>query len=345
MDYKISMRLVHGKDIDGNPYQAARSCGDFRVTKHYTVTNLKNPSKKPNGYVVQYIEKRTEVTHKCGNKWNITTVSKSECQDSAAEQTLTRSEDIEKFTAGNVKFMTQNYLELFVIKNGESTFDDAFQNGAVVKYIWEADEEDGGKLKWQPIIESEDESFFTKGNISMRGTNIFLPTSSKITKLYSWDKSTATPANGLPYLEPTDANLAAIFALRASEPLVHELAVSWNYPTAGRNANNSKIKVISPVRGRSVLPPRIFSMSGRKVTIAHPVAENILSPVFKKQPSKKTVITIKTPTNTKPVSRRTTRSSAASRRTTRSSAAAAATRRSKRAPMTPISEENNLASS
>ncbi len=327
------MRLVHGKDVDENPYQAAGSCGDFRVTKHYTVTNLKNPHKKPSGYIVQYIEKQTEVTHKCGNKWNVTTKVKSECQAGAPESTLSTSEDIALFTAGNVKFMTQNYLELFVIKDGESTFDDAFQNGAVTKYIWEADEDDGGKIKWQPIIEDEDESFFTKGKISMRGTNIFLPTSSRITSLYAWDKRKSTPANGLPYLEPTAENLAAIFAMRASDPLVHELEVSWNYPTAGRNANESKIKVISPVRGKSVLPRSIFSLAPRAGPIHVP---NILSPVFRKKPSKRPVITIKSPKNSKaPTIRRTLRSA--------SKAAAAAprytTRRGTR--MAPISEEEN----
>jgi len=279
MNYKISMSLVYGKDKFGNPFQAARECGDFRVTKQFTVTNLKDRSSKPNGFIVQYVQKMTQVTHKCGAKWSETTKERSECDAGAEEAILTSSEDIERFTAGNTKYMTHSYLELFEVKDGKSVSNDSFQNGAIVKYSWD-DEEDADavekKQSWQPIIEDEDEAFFTKGTILMGGTNIFIKDPA-IQTILPWDKREKTPANGLPYLIPTRDNLTVIFSMRVSEPLVHFVAATWDYPTSPKS-NKTIIKTLSPVNGRSFLPPALSAIGARLNTRGVPT---VLSPLFK----------------------------------------------------------------
>ncbi len=248
------MRLVKGRDEDDMPFQSARKCGDFRVTKHFVVTNLKKPLAKPNGYIIQLIEKRTYVITKCGDQWDKTNKGSSICEVGAPETLLINSDDIDKFTAGNAKYMTHNYLELFEVKDGEGKWDDTFQNGAVVKYEWDWDGPKKKRKMWHPIIEDVDESFFTRGKIIMTGSNIFIPASTNLKKMFKWDSRKSTPANGLPYLEVTPENLATIWAMRKSEPLVHSLEITWGYP--GEGGNGTKIKVLSPIRGKSLERPK-----------------------------------------------------------------------------------------
>lgn len=291
MDYKVSMKLVYGKDKFNEPFQSKRLLGDFRVTKHFTVTNVADRKDKPNGYVVQFVKKTTEVTHKCGAKWNTTTKEQSECDDGAPETQLSTSEEIEALTAGNVKYMTHSYLELFVIKGGESTSDDAFQNGAVAKYEWVLVDEDkpDGLKHWEPIIEDDDEKFFTKGRIVMQGTSIFINKASNIRSAYPWTRSKRTPANGLLYLEATDEILENIWAKRLSEPLVHRLIIEWDYPTSEKG-NKTQVTVESPVRGRSASSANSFSLSPRSTGVAASPSKKrirtLMSPIFKNERGK-----------------------------------------------------------
>lgn len=257
MNYKISMSIVTGKDEHGRDFYEMGACGDFRVTKHFVVTDLKNLRERPNGWIVQYIIKKTEVTHNCGNKWDKTTKEtklSSMCERSATEKTLTTSEDIETFTSGNVKYMTHDYLELFEIKDGNSTYNDAFQNGAVTKYIWEEDESTK-KFNWSPIIEDEIHGFYTKGVIRMIGTSIFIPSTTNVKERFKWNTKKTTPANGLPYLPATPGNVREIFALRQSEPLVHDIRITWGYPEkSGKRGIKSTLHTFSPRDGESIMP-------------------------------------------------------------------------------------------
>ncbi len=285
------MSLVEGVDSKGNPFQSAQQCGDFRVTKHFSVRNKKSPAERPNGYVVQYVQKRTRVTHKCGSQWDKTTKEESKCEEGAGEATIESKEDIAKFTVGNTQYMTHSYLELFEIKDGESKTDDTFQNGAVVKYIWEEEDENNNnennngyeanantpkKKVWQPIIEDSDASFFTKGNIMMLGINIFVQDPRLLTD-FPWDKSNVTPANGLPYLVPTDDMLVVIFSMRISEPLVHAIEVTWDYPTSPKG-NKTRVKVLSPKKGKSILIPDLIELGAKVNSSGIPT---VLPPIYK----------------------------------------------------------------
>jgi hypothetical protein len=199
--------------------------GDFELRKTFEVKQNNN-TEGVFGYVVQKIEKSTVV--------NIGQGKEEEAMGWKAwfGKRLTTSAEIEEFTAGQVKYATHTYYEVFPILNGTTCdetgncIDDQFQNGGLLRYVLEDGE----------YVSDDDPP--TSGQIKMIGTCVFVQTDEATAKTIhaaieakppsptlvigekEWSLSEETPANGLPYLVD--------FALPAGRRIVHEVVVSWD---------------------------------------------------------------------------------------------------------------------
>ena len=220
--------------------------GEFTVEKSFEVTphvsnnaasvnnlihSIKHLSITPriSGFILQYVKKETTVYGLC--KDNI----------------LQLIENIDVFTENRVKYMNDNYYELFPVVDGKCTEADSFQNGAVLRYV-----KDG--KKW-----FADNNPPTKGEITQKGTCYFIPekksivnnvvelieknkrkrSSIPITLLgKEWDMNPTLPANGLPYMK---SDIEDIFIkLKKSNVLHHAVHVTWNGIQPKKNKNTKK---------------------------------------------------------------------------------------------------------
>jgi hypothetical protein len=168
-----------------------------------------------NGFIVQLIERETNVTvHEDKPRF------------------LKTSEDISTFTGGNIQNASDSYYELFVVENGVVLDRDQFQSGPVLRYVG--------------IYANDDPP--TSGSITIAGTSVFVRSNPvKVAEVKTameraeaagatrastrfralgekWDTFAGTPANGLPYLDETVADL---LALAASNVLKRRCTVKW----------------------------------------------------------------------------------------------------------------------
>jgi hypothetical protein len=171
-----------------------------------------------NGYILQKVTK--------------TTNAQVLCRDGI----IKKIKNIEIFTNQNVKYMNEDYYELFPILNGKSCNADSFQNGEILQYF----EFNNG------IIEG-DNNPPTKGIIEQIGKLCFISESFSsvknvveimnrnrkiITDKYieifgiKWNINTILPANGLPY---NNSKLPeALFMIADSNIIKHIVNVEWN---------------------------------------------------------------------------------------------------------------------
>lgn len=177
------------------------------------------------GYIIQKVEKTTDaftiingITH--------------------------RIENIEEFTSGYVKYMNDSYYELFFILDGESTDADNFQNGAILEYTYNSNNNSFGP----------DDNTDTKGLIKVKGTSWFIKADKdEVIENYNiyntnnnkmnlnnnntnntveilgtkWILDKNTPANGLPYIN-THISIKAQKNSRNSNILEHNVEVKWD---------------------------------------------------------------------------------------------------------------------
>jgi hypothetical protein len=205
MNYSITTKYRTGIDEKDRPWNNVGDCGDFRSTVDFTVTNRNGNTSGVNGIIVQLIKKST-------------TVYVYDDKGGGKVKTLTTSEQISDYTAGNVEFMNYNYLEYFEVRNGESIDGDQFGNGPICEY-----DQDGPDI--------DDEQDMSHGEIKQHGYAIFIPSpvSDQVKKELEWKSDKTTPANELPML-PFDAKTwNDLFQARQSYVYVHTLLLEWRY--------------------------------------------------------------------------------------------------------------------
>jgi hypothetical protein len=213
-EYTIRQEFRTGGDA-----QAVGRYGDFRETKDYKV--IKNNGSGPiNGIIVQYINKKTKVEL---------------AQPFKGKTILDSSSDIAALTNNNVKYMCDEYFEVFEIKNGEGDFGDQFQNGAVVPYEGNTPETDNAFDVSRGAFEKGEMGASRTGvGIIQVGLNVFIPEGPDATAVrkMGWSKNVKKPANGLPYL-PFDAAKWEYFKQKSASPVfTHKVEVAWGYRQA-----------------------------------------------------------------------------------------------------------------
>jgi hypothetical protein len=195
-----------------NTRKTAGICGDFVVHKKFKVTS--KYSKSIYGYVIQKIEKTTDVQ----------------------DNTNRKITNIEAFTSDQVKYMNDSYYELFIIENGISIDGDNFQNGALLEY-----EYDSSEKKWYALDDTP-----TKGNIIQKGTSWFISDTEENVRRKKeeyeasverrdisilgteWLIDPNTPANGLPILPPISLVKMLEDYPKESNILEHTVTIEWN---------------------------------------------------------------------------------------------------------------------
>jgi hypothetical protein len=217
--------------------------GEFVVHKEFKVESPVQA--EIYGYVIQKVQKST-------NAYTIIDDNKEEIID------------IEKFTDGNVKYMNDTYYELFFIINGESTDGDNFQNGAILEYTYDhnnnsfrpddkTNTEGGIIIKGTSWFISADKNevidnynYYINGNINgkMNVNNINNTNNNGNKKILgiNWSLDNNTPANGLPY-SPRISSKANI-AKRESNILEHNVKVTWDTTKKKRGKSYSETSSI-----------------------------------------------------------------------------------------------------
>ena len=97
MDYTITCNYRSGNDEKGKPWNENGDCGDFRSTIDFTISDSNEDTYGINGIIVQYIQKSCKV----------------DIYDPNGEgfiKTLNTSDDIYKYTSGNIPYMNYNDL-------------------------------------------------------------------------------------------------------------------------------------------------------------------------------------------------------------------------------------------
>jgi len=230
----------------GNPdTKKTAPYGQFTLIRPFVLTG----PDRPNGFIVQLIERSINVTVHV-----------------KTPKTLTTSKEVSSFTSGNVENAADSYYELFVVQDGQILDRDQFQSGQVLQYV------PGGPDNNPP----------TSGTITIKGTSVFHPATpaevaiaaakinkadtvstqsqTKFTALgETWDTFQGTPANGLPYLKQPTKDL---FAGAKSNRLIHTTTVTWTKD----GKKNSVIADTTAVGGRRrrTIRARAASKSYRK---------------------------------------------------------------------------------
>lgn len=189
------------------PIIKAEDNGNFSVVKEYLVTN-----KPIHGFIIQYVNKSTNVVDARGQQYNTT-------------------DSIDRFTSNAVKYSNDSYFEVFpLFQNGASKNADAFQNNSLTEY--EIDKKGNLFPYTYDVKDPMYERFKTMGEINVVGENCFIsadnPNYERILNL-PWSKSKNTPANGLSYLPYSAANYNLFFSSSDSNILVHSVKVSWSF--------------------------------------------------------------------------------------------------------------------
>lgn len=202
--------------------------GNFAVKKEYIVTNITKPSTKIEGIIIQYVNKKSVVKDASNNIYNTT-------------------EQIDKFTSGEVKYSNDTYFEIFDIvdfkdNTSVSIYADEFANNSLTQYEYT---EDGDLIPYTYEPDDPEYNIFkTKGEINIIGKNCFI---SKTNKAYNsimrlqWNTSKNTPANGLPYLTYSNNIYNLIFNLSDSNILEHNVIATWNF----EDPNTSVISTVT----------------------------------------------------------------------------------------------------
>ena len=152
-----------------DPLAEIASYGSFRCSKQFRVTDEDGKTEDVNGIVIQHVRKTPTVRFK---KF-LNAEAEPREYDAVADKADPKS--IEKSTNQAVKYMWDEYFEIFIIQNGRSIEVDSFQNGPLCTH---KNLEDGEK---EPIVE-EDESDIeefpyinSRGTIVVVGRSIFIP--------------------------------------------------------------------------------------------------------------------------------------------------------------------------
>lgn len=205
MNYSIASKYRSGEDDHDIPWNEVNDCGSFRSTVDFTINNQNGTQTKVNGIIVQYIQKTTAVDIYDENGGGIL-------------KTLSTSQEISRYTDGNVKYMNDSYLEYFDVKNGESIDGDQFGNGPICKY----DNSD-------PIV--DDELDMGHGKIIQNGYAVFIPTpiSNQIKKKFAWNNDPNLPANGLFSLAFEPQTWDYLLNLGQSRVYIHNVIYEWRY--------------------------------------------------------------------------------------------------------------------
>jgi len=181
-----------------------QSFGDFKVQKKYYVPNSSG------GKIVQIIKKKTEIRDVYGIKY------------------LT-SNDITKYTSGNVKFSNYDYVEVFQIVKEQSLHDN-IQNGALTKY-----DSNNIPIIFDSIYDKERLPYLTVGEIDVIGINYYLlPDKYKeFSNIFNLVKDYYGPANGLltfPLTNDDEFKYVVNWLDNNSKygPLHHHIKVKWN---------------------------------------------------------------------------------------------------------------------
>lgn len=216
MSYKINIKLVD---------REAGKNGDFSEKVEFLV---KGPTKKTvNGYVVQLVEKTTEVKN----------------ADNAEYKTTS---EISRFTSNNVLYSNDKYFEAFEIKRGKSVHLDSFQNGALTEY-----DAQGWPMVYDSVNDSEYDSYKTSGKISFRGTCVFLDKTTFDTMALPWTQDVDTPANGLHYLPYSAGVETTIFAAAQSPKEMHIVDITWDFANPKSHIVSNIIKPRSRTKSKT----------------------------------------------------------------------------------------------
>lgn len=233
--YTITIREFIQREEDEPPEQY----GAYRVLKEFFVRNSQT-NEPVNGFIIQRITKRPRIT------W----VRRNAAGVLGPEELLTTSAQIEEKTKKNVKFMSDDYFEIFDIIDGKSEDYDGFQNGAIVEYD-----------KKEPITDDDFNSHdtaFSKGRIIHSGASVFFPEDDpeyeKIIKLRGWTKKLSSPANGLNYIPYSHALNDMIFHAPKSNIVEHTVTVNWAYPTHPASHTHESQILMGQIRNIAAVP-------------------------------------------------------------------------------------------
>ena len=242
---------VHNHEIVEENGETAQY-GAFMVKKEFEVIDNETGLPANGGFIIQRVTKRPRVT-----------VTRRTGPDTLTpERTLTTSREIAELTHDQVKFMSDDYFEIFEIDaEGKSVFADSFQNGAIVDYESIRKKQRGKTvIIWNPITDDDfsTNELFSKGTITQVGASVYFPADDPayavIKDRYEWVIDETKPANGLESLDyDNDAN-RDIFAVPKSNILEHTVTVTWGYPTVGEGGHTHE-SVINSEFVEDIAPP------------------------------------------------------------------------------------------
>jgi len=194
--------------------KVARSWGDFRYYREFLLSGEK--IEDVNGWIVQSIERNTDVIDKSGN-------------------TYTTENDIRELTDNNVKFSVGNYDEFFRVKNGD-----------VIDHLTKkpiADEFNGNEIKkydesGETTIEEEDD---TGGRITMNSKAYFVEdivNGVNVHRIISNIGANVDAANGLISSDGHD-NYDNLLQYRSSNEWCGNIQVIWDIPSGSTTAKDA----------------------------------------------------------------------------------------------------------
>jgi len=235
--------MYHVSIIDVNTHES--KWGEFTVEKSFEVTYVPNNAASVNnlihsmshlsitphisGFILQYVKKSSKVYALC------------------KDNVLQKIKSIFDFTTKRVKYMNDNYYELFPVVDGKSIYADSFQNGAVLRYVKDNKE-------W-----IADNNPPTKGKIIQEGTCYFIPEKKSIVMNVvdsieknkrkrsiipitllgiEWDMNPTLPANGLPYTKSDIEDIVIKF--KKSNVIHHTVHAEWDGIQYKKNENTKK---------------------------------------------------------------------------------------------------------
>jgi hypothetical protein len=216
IEYKIKINYVD---------REARKNGDFFEKVEFIVTH--NQRRAVNGFVIQLVEKTTEVKNADNTEYKTTS-------------------EISRFTSNNVLYSNDKYFEAFEIKRGKSVHLDSFQNGAITEY-----DAQGWPMVYDSVNDSEYDTYKTAGKISFRGTCVFLDKTTFHRLALSWSQDVDTPANGLHYLPYSAGVETTIFAAAQSPKEMHIVDITWDFANPKSHIVSNIIKPRSRTKSKT----------------------------------------------------------------------------------------------
>jgi hypothetical protein len=230
--------------------------GDFRSVVDFDVKLIQNPKQKKNinGYIFQLIIKETNAEGSNLTEDEYTKIEEARSKGTPyvppAKTILNTSDSIERYTNGQVKYMCQNYIEFFEIKNGICLDDkhpskrvivgDSFSNGSISRYA----------IDDSPL--TDDNEAVSQGTIIHIGLSVFIPDSPFLTDIrrnYNWDPNDALPANGLYclFLPGNEHVWEEILQNKASIITMHKVLHAWKFIQKDINNDTSFVENFSVV--------------------------------------------------------------------------------------------------